>query len=44
MKLSQLATGTFGPINTEVLDAYVFESLDHVREISEQWMQEYNEE
>ena len=28
----------------EVLDAYVFESLDQVWEISAQWMQEYNEE
>lgn len=28
----------------EVLDAYVFESLGQVREISAQWMQEYNEE
>lgn len=27
-----------------MLDAYVFESLDQVREISAQWMQEYNEE
>ena len=29
---------------TEVLDASVFESLDQVREISAQWMPEYNEE
>jgi len=28
----------------EVLDAYVFESLEQVREISAHWMQEYNEE
>jgi putative transposase len=28
----------------EVLDAYVFETIDQVREISAQWMQEYNEE
>ena len=28
----------------EVLDAYVFESLDQMREISAQWLQAYNEE
>ena len=28
----------------EVLDAYVFESLDQVPEISAEWMREYNEE
>ena len=28
----------------EVLDAYVFESLEQVREISAEWMREYNEE
>jgi len=28
----------------EVLDAYVFESLDQVREISAAWMREYNDE
>lgn len=28
----------------EVLDAYVFESLDQVREISAEWMREYHEE
>ena len=28
----------------EVLNAYVFESLDQVREISAEWMREYNEE
>jgi putative transposase len=28
----------------EVLDAYVFESLDQVRGISAEWMREYNEE
>ena len=31
-------------VRHEVLDAYVFESLDQVREIIAQWMQEYNEE
>ena len=31
-------------VRHEVLDAYVFESLDQVRAISAQWMQEYNEE
>lgn len=29
---------------TEVLDAYVFESLDQVRAISSAWLQSYNEE
>ncbi len=29
---------------TEVLNAYVFESLDQVREISADWLQSYNEE
>lgn len=29
---------------TEVLTAYVFESLDQVREISAEWLQSYNEE
>ena len=29
---------------TEVLNAYVFESLDQVREISSAWLQTYNEE
>jgi putative transposase len=27
-----------------VLNAYVFESLDQVREISAEWLQSYNEE
>jgi hypothetical protein len=29
---------------TEVLSAYVFESLDQVREISAEWLQSYNDE
>ena len=29
---------------TEVLNAYVFESLDQVREISAEWFQSYHEE
>ena len=29
---------------TEVLNAYVFESLDQVREISAEWLQIYNDE
>lgn len=29
---------------TEVLNAYVFESLDQVRETSAEWFQSYNEE
>jgi putative transposase len=28
----------------EVLNAYVFESLDQVREVSAEWLQSYNEE
>lgn len=28
---------------TEVLNTYVFESLDQVREISAEWLQSYNE-
>ena len=29
---------------TEVLDAYVFEDLEQVREITQEWLQRYNEE
>ena len=29
---------------TEVLNAYVFESLEQAREISAEWLQSYNEE
>ena len=29
---------------TEVLNAYVFESLEQVRDISAEWLQSYNEE
>ena len=29
---------------TEVLNAYVFESLDQVRKISSEWVQSYNDE
>ena len=31
-------------VRHEVFDAYVFESLDQVREISAEWRREYNEE
>jgi putative transposase len=27
-----------------VLDAYVFESIEQVREVTENWLREYNEE
>lgn len=32
------------PYRTKVLNAYVFESLEQVREISAEWLQSYNEE
>jgi putative transposase len=33
-----------GTYHTEVLDMYVFSDLDEVREISRNWIKEYNEE
>jgi len=32
------------PIGHEVLNAYLFEELDQVRQISSQWLRIYNEE
>ena len=32
------------PYRNEVLDAYVFESIEQVRAITEDWLREYNEE
>ena len=40
MPSSNDSIGRIGP----VLNAYVFESLDQVREISAEWLQSYNEE
>ena len=33
-----------GTDRTEVLNAYVFESVDQMREITAEWLQRYNEE
>ena len=41
MRLLNVLTGTY---RHEVLDAYVFESLRQVRQITTHWMKEYNEE
>jgi putative transposase len=38
------SSGSIETYRTEVLNAYVFESLEQVREISAEWLQSYNEE
>ena len=33
-----------GTYRTEVLDFYIFESISEVRQITDQWLKQYNEE